>query len=367
MGRKILRSTLVAVAVASSICLSHSAAFADTDSNVSPKTWSLAEAKAIYKEFDAQRNAICGDDRACHRNYLNEFKQQDSKYGVVEAYTRGAFLITFINPEDDIIKGIYRDFDLATYERTGRETYRDLTELYICWLDPDFEVWQFSANLRQGNEMPGLHPMVRMSATINDGAGLPFQANEEVYLPYTGTHLRDNTNQNLYFSAWMEYSNYTSNIDYSTCTASPDYSPGLGCELRFKEDGTITYLPQAIVPEKIQEDIVGLETNADPSESQEPHWEDPNEKPIHYPKEKEDELVKTEDNQVVENKASQIIPSAPETGTETIDYVPSREDPILPWWLIIIIIVGGITFMHFFGPKSSKKPRKSLDKKNRLR
>ena len=354
--KRVLLSTLVLAAVVSSVLATPKSASAIEETTEWGKLYTLEEVKEIFKEYDQIRDEACKDDSRCRRTFFRDFINENPKYAVLDRYLGSTFTITSINSETSSLKAYFRSLDLSTYDRTGRERYNTIKELYLCWLDPDFVVSDFSRTIRQGIDDPGLHVILRAVATVNGGTWFP--SDQEVEISAPGANLIDDTKHTIYYNAWFESGNFTNSADYSTCFES-GYQSGMECQLRIKEDGDFIYLPYAskveddttVTTEKSSEDAVTTPEN--PTTTTDEH-----DKPIT----KEATIHNNTANSV--NQSSQPI-SAPNTGTVSASFDNNRDKNVFPWWLGIIFAFGLATLVWLFWPNHknhSKKFKKTIDK-----
>ena len=319
--------------------------------------WTLAEAKSLYEEMESLKDATCGNDLDCRRNLTFELVEQSPKYAVAESYSMTTFIVSAVNPTKGTLKAYYRDLDFMAMEMEGEEIHRPLTELYILWLDSNYDHFGVSYvdAARGGFLVPGMHMMYEATYQPDGEDWFPVEKEVEIFLPDTATFPTDGITT-LHFFVGFAPQAIIGGDDYSTCVNSPDYEPGMECRMMLRGDGGYVFLPFA------DEEDTNTGHGGD-SDSGEPHTD----------VEDDSSDSSTEDasgtngatvSSVPGDSSDQIIPLAPDTGVASAqsEYNSGRySQDEFPWWLGIIFAVGIGAALWLFWPQyhaSSKNPKK---------
>lgn len=354
--KRVLLSTLILATTVSPVLATPRPASAIEETTEWGKLFTLEEVKEIYKEYDQIRDESCKEDSLCRMTFFRDFINDNHKYAVLDRYLGSTLTITSINPETNSVKVYFRSLDLSTYDRMGRERYNTIRELYLCWLDPEFVVSNFSRTIREGINDPGLHVILRAVATVEGGSWFP--SDQEVEISAPGARLIDDVKHTIYYNAWFESGNFTNSAEYSTCFEA-GYQSGMECQLRIRENGDYIYLPYAIETEEntaitTENSLESTITTPDNSTTT---------------TDKYNKLIAKQaaiNNDVINStdKSSQPI-SAPDTGVISSSSDDNRDKIVFPRWLGIIFAFGLATLVWLFWPnrkKSSKKFKKTIDK-----
>lgn len=386
--------------------------------------WSVEELIDFYQEVEQEKLDECGDDLDCQIEFGYNMVERGPKYSALSNFLETQIWITAVNPANETVKVFYFDDDMML-RRMGIEEKIHLQHLYMGW----FEEWKaqiFNYNHEQftSGEIIGLHTMYDGGSSIDGPDWIP--AWEEVELSVGGSDLRENHSGVIDYAVFAEDNmfNAQGTFNYSNCLKAPDYVDGMECKLMISGDQWASYFPPR---EQIMEEIDASNQDDNPDsgsaenpdldsdlDSNEPESEvgetsttetteaesnstpdvsDPiNAGPFEAPSETSPATPALADttpqstNSTNENSlrtqeyfASRRLPKAPNTGKSMS--VAKRDANLMPWWLIMMEVLGGILMLWWFIPvraikkkdrlknrrKSPKKLLKTLDKKSRVR
>ena len=348
MGKTLtLISTFVIAATLTSASLTIPT-YASTSSTEWGELWSIEEAKNFYYEVEAEKDQVCGTDINCRRDYNYYHMFDNPKYNIAEVYSMTSFMITAVNPAENSIKAYFRDLDQMAMEIDGEEKHYPLNELYIIWLDSDYDRYGISYidAFRGGFLVPGMHPIYQATTEQNGENWFPVESEFEITAP--DANIVQNESNMIEFYVRFSPSAVLGLNNYSTCFESNDYELGMECRMMFKDDGSYVFVPFDITKEN----------NTDCDQSHQIY-------------------VETKDSQEIQNSivSEQLpsIPLTPDTGKLSIEEEKNIYQGLtLPtWWPVIVTIATcAIPVIWFMLPNRQNKRKimkKSLDKKEQTR
>ncbi len=309
--------------------------------------WSIEEAKNFYYEVEAEKDQVCGADINCRRDYNYNFLFDNPKYAIAEIYSMTSFMITAVNPAENSIKAYFRDLDNMAMEIDGEEKHYPLNELYIIWLDSDYDRYGISYidAFRGGFLASGMHPIYQATTESNGENWFPVESEFEIVAP--DADITQNESSMIEFYARFSPSSVLGLNNYSTCFASNDYEPGMECRMMYRGDGSYVFIPFDT-------------TKEDTTDCEQPQ-------PMYF----EEKIYQKLENGTVSGLPT--IPLAPDTGKLSIEEEKgSFQGFALPtWWPVIVTIATcAIPVIWFMLPNRQNKRKimkKSLDKKEQTR
>lgn len=388
--------------------------------------WSVEEMLDFYQEVEQEKLDGCGDDLGCQVEFGYNMVEKGPKYSALNNFLEAQIWITAVNPAEETVKVFYFDDDMML-RQMGIEEKIHLQHLYMGWFDEwNGQIYNYNHERFMSGNVAGLHTMYDGSSRVDGPDWLP--AWEEVELSVAGSSLIDNYSGIIDYAVFAEHNmfNAQGTFNYSDCLRAPDYEEGKECKLMFSGDQWATYLPPR---EQIVEDVddsgqeedpdlgftenLGSDSDLDSSELE----PDSDEIPTPEATEIEPGLTKTTNDDFTapdtaspinagtleasaevlpttsvfadnvsgdnlrtqELSATNQLPKAPNTGKSLS--VAGRGANLMPWWLIMMEVLGGILMLWWFIPvrtmkkkdrlknrrKSPKKLLKTLDKKSRVR
>ena len=381
--------------------------------------WSVEEMLDFYQEVEQEKLDECGENPGCQVEFDNNLVERGLKYRALNNFLEKQFWITAVNPAEETVKVFYFGNDIML-GRMGIEEKIHLRHLYMGWFDEwNAQIFNYNHDRFTSGEIPGLHAIYDGSSSEDGPDWIP--AGEEVKLSVPGSDLKNNHLGKIDYAVFAERNRFNAQgtFDYSDCLNAPDYIEGTECKLMISGDQWVIYLPpgEANVEEgegktediaitNPSDDVVSNdpidaatttdETTTDPNDSNPSAGsglidnpaiiidttdsstqieEVPPSGEIVEPK--SDLITITEGNQSLSAFESnrKIDIKTPNTG-KSMSIVKGEVSP-MPWWLIMMELLGGILMLWWFIPvraikrqkkqKSPKKSPKSLDKKSQVR
>lgn len=306
--------------------------------------WTVEELLDFSETADLEEEALCGNDFNCREElYFSRFESEDKRYGLLNLLKENRFWITSINPTEETLEILYFDED-EMLKRWGIEEHQPLDFIFLAWFDNiNGQVGNYDPNLPiEPQFSDDLHLLYADSSEAFSTDGFP--VNTPFELPIHNTNLNANNLGRIYLAVFGEDYNSKGYLDYSSCLDG--YTEGDTCKLMFSSGKGYSYLSpkQGILSENEQG-----ETNDEPLET----------------------------GSLIEGLGSEI--GSKEESKPTAKATSPSSSPIkapntgkgdnscekiveFPWWLGILIVVGNIVFLWFFGPNFKKRPHKTLDK-----
>lgn len=327
--------------------------------------WSVEELLAFSQFADREEEELCGDDFSCREELLfSRFESEDARYQILDIFREGRFWITSINPTEETLEVLYFDED-QMLKRWGINEKQPLEFIFLAWFDKiNGQIGNYDYNLPiEPQFSDDLHLVYASEATSYSKDGFP--TNIPFKLSINSTNLSENHIGRLYIAVFGENYNSKGYLDYSSCLQEVDYKDGTTCKLMFSSGGSYRYLPSRETLLENGQDKTELITEetlkGDEDEIAIPEditAEFNGTDAIEEPKVVRD-LDKTKDIKDTKKVESTIknlatnFPSnsikAPDTGVKPCEKVIE-----FPWWLGILIVIGNIVFLWFFGPNSKK-------------
>ena len=369
--------------------------------------WSVEEMLDFYQEVEQEKTTECGHDEACRMEFNYNMIEKGPKYSALNNFLETQLWVTSVNPAEETVKVFYFDDDVML-KRMGIEEKIHLQHLYMGWFDEwNAQIFNYDHDQFTSGEMPGLHTMYDGSSSVDGSDWIP--AWKEVKLSVAGSNLKDNHSGIIDYAVFAEENKFNAQgtFNFSNCLEAPDYTVGVECKLMISGDQWATYLP----PREDIEDVIPVDSSeeailANPSEDVAPtnvtnpdSTADSNIVPSSGSVDGSTVIVGAPD---APNQNNEITPEGT-TGTAAVptenqlpnDQRPNRWVSIkspntgksmsavkrevnpMPWWLVMMELLGGILMLWWFIPvrafkkqkkqKSPKKSPKSLDKKSQVR
>ncbi|MBR2544219.1 hypothetical protein IKF04_02880 [Candidatus Saccharibacteria bacterium] len=381
--------------------------------------WSVEEMLDFYQEVEQEKITECDQDEACGMEFDYNLLERGPKYSALNNFLETQLWITAVNPTKETVKIFYFNDDMML-KRMGIEEKIHLQHLYMGWFDEwNAQIFNYNHDRFVSGEISGLHTMYDGSSSVDGLDWIP--AWEEVELSVSGSDLKDNLSGIIDYAVFAEENKFNAQgtFNYSDCLNAPDYIEGTECKLMISGDQWATYLPSREAKEEggeekaedaaitdLSDDAVSNgpidaatttdETTTDPNDSNPSAGPglidnsttaiDTTNSPVQIEEvsqsreivEPKSELITiTEGNQSLSAFESnrKIGIKTPNTG-KSMSVVKGEVSP-MPWWLIMMELLGGILMLWWFIPvraikrqkkqKSPKKSPKSLDKKSQVR
>ena len=337
------------------------------------KTWWTVEELLDFKKVaDTELNELCGKDFECREElYFERIGDFNNQYIALERLEEPQFNITSINPEQETMKVVYFDQN-PMMSRMGEEEHDPLAHIFIAWFDEinnpgEMGNYYYETPLEETfTNMP--HVIYQKFAEEYPGGAFP--VNQEFSLPITGSGIKNNPLGRLGVAVFAEQYNSLGFIDYKSCLAAPDYTPGTECRLMVSSSGDLRYMPpretMITLSDEIPEDQPP-ETSTCPvpyTDAECDCFDDPD------PSEEEgagEEAGYGAADEISLSESEPTIPKTPNTGANTkMDQLVSD----LPWWFIAIALLNVLTLTWLFWPtqrKTPKIPKKPIDKVKNMR
>lgn len=310
--------------------------------------WSVEDLLEFSEIAEAEEEELCGDRQDCREElFFSRFESEDKRYEALEMLKEGRFWVTSVNPTAETLEVLYFDED-EMLKRWGIEEIQPLDFIFLAWFNQiNGQIGNYNHYLPiEPQFSDDLHLLYADSADSFSPEGYP--ANTPFELSINSTNLTENTLGYIYIAVFGDSFNSKGYLDYSSCLE--DYREGETCELMFSPGRGYSYLPSRETNEQTES-----ETTEEFEIASQVETESPDE-------------TETEDLGIVrkitesENRPKLDSIKAPNTGG---NIASSCEKVVeFPWWLGILLIIGNITVLWFFGPKKSIK---SLDKKQKVR
>lgn len=311
--------------------------------------WTLDELAILAEEI--KQNSTCEDD-FCREMELWNLRQTDDKYKALSESMAIPLKITSFNPSKGTITIRY-----------STENDR-LKNLHIARFDvggPDYDF-----NEAAKNSLPfrsGTRLVISEKESKNGKNWFP--SNQDVTFQMIDATFSDNIAPVFWFffdtpnTDWGWGGQY----HFKECLESPDYHEGMECRLAYTKERPL-YIPAEPEPEPIIPEPIAPE-------------------PVVFEPAISESIVATAS--LTSQSASRPTPNlvAPLVATTQVAQIPQNSDEIeipnlgdtcrkertiiLPWWLIVLILIGNAVILWLFWPKNSKKYKKSLDKKGKVR
>lgn len=345
--------------------------------------WSVEELLNFNQEVEAEKEAECGDNQDCRMEFGWSMIERGPKYSALNNLLEGQFWVTSVNPAAETVKVLFYDDDMML-RHMGIEEKLEIEHLYLGWFDEwRGQIYNYDHDGFTNGTTPGSHPLYD-STTEGVDVIVPWQESE---LSVVGGGLIYNTTGKLDYALYAKYNmfNAQGHFDYSSCLSAPDYQEGMECQMMISGDQWISYFPPR---EQINEPEITNNEPEDPITEPEPQpTTDPTETIIMEPdgdinlavndpiqpfSSETGESIPSEETiplfaQIIITENNPATPKAPETGKSMKTLNHSIE---MPWWFIILNILGALFIIWWFmpirrknHPKSQKSSKKVLTKK----
>ena len=349
-------------------------AYADASpSSVAPMTtieingttwWSVEELLKFNQEVEAEKDLECGDNQDCRIEFGWSMIERGPKYSALSNLLEAQIWVTSVNPANETVKVLFFDDDMML-RHMGIEEKLSLEHLYMGWFDDwQGQIYNYDHDRFTNGSMPDSHPLY--DSTMEDlSVIIPW---EEVELSVAGGDLINNTSGKLDYAAFAAYNMFNAQgyFDYSNCLSDPFYQEGMECQMMISGDQWVSYFPPrelTITPEVNEptQSTTDQENQNNPAEST------PIESMLNPENLFSDIDIVTHDSNDSHATTSLSTLKAPETG-KTMR--PTTHSVEMPWWLIVLSILGALFIIWWFLPirrknhsKSQKSSKKVLTKK----
>ena len=332
--------------------------------------WSVEEMLDFYQQVEQEKADLCGSDKACIEEFNMTMVEKGQKYSALNNLIEGQFWVTSINPKAETVKVLFFNQD-RMLAHMGINRKITLQSFYLAWFDNwTGQIYNFYRPQFISGKIEGLHTVYDSIAEGLDAAHFP--AGQEVEIAVPGSDLLSNTfgrlDAAIFGSEGFNSMGYT---DYSDCLNAPDYEKGMECKMMISGNKWISFFPPRA--EMIEPDPIATSdtpdtpdipepTTPDVTDISEPAITEPVDSLSEEPGKGTVSAIAAPESQVVSTTytISYIPPKTPNTGTYPAE-VCSREIN-MPWWIIVLILVGNALLIWWFTPnrqKSRQNPQKS--------
>ena len=342
--------------------------------------WSIKELATYYNQKNAEREARCYDDIACHDEALNN-DLMDAEYAAGRAvFYINRFAIASVNRETSDIEVYYNndDLDVSKYNPGWRDS--DLKTLFIGWFEEDSnQLFGLSDSSLLNSSGVGQHTLISQS---NNSGVIPSQA----FIPIGfDNDLAENHTGLIGYAVGSTFYKGRELLDLSMCLNDPNW---VSCDLYVSSSGEAKYyvtidledvgpdLPPEIDEPHNPIDDPFVEPTIDPEP--EPTQPEPTpENTIATPStleisqitalsEAPAEVIATTITETVTETPTELAPESSEKGNETSSVdIPLTSNTIenttkkcakseFPWWFIVLVLAGDAIIIWFFMPKPQK-------------
>ena len=347
--------------------------------------WSIKELATYYNQKNAEREARCYDDIACHDEALNN-DLMDAEYAAGRAvFYINRFAIASVNRETSDIEVYYNndDLDVSKYNPGWRDS--DLKTLFIGWFEEDSnQLFGLSDSSLLNSSSVGQHTLISQS---NNSGIIPSQAFISIGF---NNDLAENHTGLIGYAARSTFYRGRELLDLSMCLNDPNW---VSCDLYVSSSGEAKYyvtvdledvgpdLPPEIDEPHNPIDDPFIEPTIDPEPTQPEPTIDPEPTPentiatpstpeigqIIAPAETSAEVVATTIAETPTETPTELAPEPTEKGNETSSVdIPLTSNVVtntakkcaakheFPWWFIALVLAGDAIIIWFFMPKPRK-------------
>lgn len=342
--------------------------------------WSIKELATYYNQKNAEREARCYDDIACHDEALNN-DLMDAEYAAGRAvFYINRFAIASVNRETSDIEVYYNNDDLDVSKHNPGWRDSDLKTLFIGWFEENpNQLFALSDSELLNSNGVGQHTLISQS---NSSGILPSQT----FIPIGfDNDLAENHTGLIGYAVGSTFYRGRELLDLSMCLNDPNW---VSCDLYVSSSGEAKYyvtvdledvgpdlLPEIDEPHNpIDDPFVEPTIEPEPEPTQpEPTPENTITIPsnleisqIATPSEAPAEVIATTITETATETPTKLAPNSTEKGNETSSVdIPLTSNTIenttkkcakheFPWWFIVLVLAGDAIIIWFFMPKSQK-------------
>ena len=340
--------------------------------------WSIKELATYYNQKNAEREARCYDDIACHDEALNN-DLMDAEYAAGRAvFYVNRFAIASVNRETSDIEVYYNNDDLDVSKHNPGWRDSDLKTLFIGWFEEDSnQLFGLPDSSLLNSSGVGQHTLISQS---NNSGVIPSQAFISIGFD---NDLAENHTGLIGYAARSTFYRGRELLDLSMCLNDPNW---VSCDLYVSSSGEAKYyvtvdledvgpdLPPEIDEPHNPIDDPFVEPTIDPEPTQpEPTPENTiaasstlEINQITALSEAPAEVIATTITETATETPTELAPEPTEKGNETsfVD-IPLTSNTIentakkcakheFPWWFIVLVLAGDAIIIWFFMPKSRK-------------
>ena len=346
--------------------------------------WSIKELATYYNQKNAEREARCYDDIACHDEALNN-DLMDAKYAAGRAvFYVNRFAIASVNRETSDIEVYYNNDDLDVSKHNPGWRDSDLKTLFIGWFEEDSnQLFGLPDSSLLNSSGVGQHTLISQS---NNSGVIPSQAFISIGFD---NDLAENHTGLIGYAARSTFYRGRELLDLSMCLNDPNW---VSCDLYVSSSGEAKYyvtvdledvgpdLPPEIDEPHNPIDDPFVEPTIDPEPTQpEPTQPEPTpENTIATPSTPEisqiialsetpAEVIATTIAETSTKTPTELAPEPTEKGNETSSVdIPLTSNVVtntakkcaakheFPWWFIALVLAGDAIIIWFFMPKPRK-------------
>lgn len=334
--------------------------------------WTYDEMSAFSKVFQSELEAECeGQDEWCKEMYLYQSYERGDKYEALLNYEAVPMIISSVNPSKKTLSVIYRDdFLMDSFHNITNEAY--VKDLFIIRYDISQKDIAFEREIKNGTIGDKVHLEVVEFESKNGERWLP--NNTEVTFQMQDG-LFDETMINKF---WYYFSTSRGNwghlADVRSCIDEITGKDNYECRLVYRADN-VAYIPQEAktesipptpkdpenmqrIDEQIMQDIMN-DLYGKESEEPEPEEPTPEPEPTSEPEIITPVPAPVQTQGKLPTPTTAITITAPDTGVPTNDKNRTVE---MPWWVVALIISGGLLLVWWFLPTKFTKTRKKSKK-----
>ena len=346
--------------------------------------WSIKELATYYNQKNAEREARCYDDIACHDEVLNN-DLMDAEYAAGRAvFYVNRFAIASVNRETSDIEVYYNNDDLDVSKHNPGWRDSDLKTLFIGWFEEDSnQLFGLPDSSLLNSSGVGQHTLISQS---NNSGVIPSQAFISIGFD---NDLAENRTGLIGYAASSTFYRGRELLDLSMCLNDPNW---VSCDLYVSSSGEAKYYVTVDLedvgpdfPPEIDEphnpiDDPFVEPTIDPEPTQpEPTQPEPTPEntiatpstpeinQITAPAETPAEVIATTIAETSTKTPTELAPEPTEKGNETSSVdIPLTSNVVtntakkcaakheFPWWSIALVLAGDAIIIWFFMPKPRK-------------
>lgn len=282
--------------------------------------WTYEEMVKFEKEVEPELfdENTC-NNKSCLRRLYASIRGRGGKYtALLNGYDMYPLVISAINPSKGTISVIYRGSTLR--DKINGFTEEDyVINLFISRFDEGKSDGNFYERILNGEELPDSVHLVILEREENNGEKWLDNNKETTFQMIDATFSETIPNKAWFYFETANKGKWLDPFSFDSCLKSPDYREGMECRVVYTTKGT-NFIPQEVSePTAEPEPVVALE------------------------------------------EEKRIVPLVPDTGM-----IKEAGCSEMPWWVVALVILGGITLIWWLLPtkyEKSQKKSKKLQKK----
>ena len=330
--------------------------------STSREIWTIPELIEMKTESDREMDELCHEDQSCEEGLHSSRLENRGRNLAIENFSNMTLIITSINPSNSIVRVLFHDEDQMLRQFFGTRQHAILDELYIAWFSSRPEIYNRDYAL-YGNYPDGMYyPLFAGSSATNGSDWIT--PNIEVELNIEDASVLYNSPYLIYFTMEADITNVSGIHDYGDCMNSPLYEEGMECRMVFDDAGGFFFLPflpgaetpvfyplseETLIDKNTTSEIGSQETSISPSSADSLETE------------KENSSTNSLGNSDASSSSATktVNPTIPNTGASIYPFKNHIKKVDLPWWIIVLVVLGGAFLVWLFTPNSKKPPKNS--------